>query len=100
MLLTQSPTGGQPDITDENAPFEHRCALTHGQHFKEEKKKSRRACRKLILVSMVSFVFCGSEAAGGTISGSLAILCDAAHQLSDVAGFVISFLAIYMTQKE
>ena len=48
---------------------------------------------------MVSFVFMGAEAAGGTISGSLAILCDAAHQLSDVAGFVISFLAIYLTKK-
>ena len=33
------------------------------------------------------------------MSGSLAILCDAAHQLSDVAGFVISFLAIYLTRK-
>lgn len=40
-----------------------------------------------------------TEAVGGTISGSLAILCDAAHQLSDVAGFVISFLAIYLTRK-
>lgn len=41
----------------------------------------------------------GVEAAGGTLSGSLAILCDAAHQLSDVLGFVISFIAIYMTKK-
>ena len=48
---------------------------------------------------MVSLVFCITEAVGGTISGSLAILCDAAHQLSDVAGFVISFLAIHLTRK-
>ena len=33
------------------------------------------------------------------MSGSLAILCDAAHQLSDVAGFVISFMALYLTRK-
>ena len=26
-------------------------------------------------------------------------MCDAAHQLSDVAGFVISFLALYLTRK-
>lgn len=45
-------------------------------------------------------IFCVTEAVGGTISGSLAILCDAAHQLSDVAGFVISFLAIYLTRKQ
>ena len=48
---------------------------------------------------MVSFVFCGTEAVAGTISGSLAILCDAAHQLSDVAGFVMSFIAIWLTKK-
>lgn len=29
----------------------------------------------------------------------MAILCDAAHQLSDVAGFVISFMAIWLTEK-
>lgn len=33
------------------------------------------------------------------MSSSLAILCDAAHQLSDVAGFVISFVAIHLTKK-
>lgn len=48
---------------------------------------------------MVSFIFCGVEAVGGLESGSLAILCDAAHQLSDVAGFVISFLALYLMRK-
>ena len=41
--------------------------------------KARRACNKLILVAIVSLVFCVTEAVGGTISGSLAILCDAAH---------------------
>ena len=40
-----------------------------------------------------------AEAVGGYLSGSLAILCDAAHQLSDVAGFVISFMAIWLTKK-
>ena len=33
------------------------------------------------------------------MSGSLAILCDAAHQLSDVAGFVMSFMALWLTRK-
>jgi zinc transporter 2 len=35
------------------------------------------------------------ELVGGIWSGSLAILTDAAHQLSDVAGFVISFVAMW-----
>lgn len=36
------------------------------------------------------------EIVGGYISGSLAIITDAAHMLSDVAGFLISYFAIYM----
>ena len=90
----------QRKITDENAVFDHRCALEHSQHFQNEAIKARRACKKLVLTAIVSLIFCASEAVGGTISGSLAILCDAAHQLSDVTGFVISFLAIYMTRKK
>jgi zinc transporter 2 len=39
----------------------------------------------------------GCEIAGGLISGSLAIMTDAAHMLSDVAGFMISYFAIYMS---
>ena len=49
---------------------------------------------------MISFFFCLTEAVGGKLSGSLAILTDAAHQLSDVAGFVISFIAICLTKKK
>jgi len=90
--------GGQ--IENENDKFAHRCALEHAEHFKREAFKARRACNKLVLTALVSFVFCLAEAVGGTISGSLAILCDAAHQLSDVTGFVISFLAIYLTRKQ
>ena len=86
-------------MTSDSIPYEHRCALEHSVHFKNEQVKARRACNKLILTALVSFIFCGAEAAGGTISGSLAVLCDAAHQLSDVAGFVISFMALWTMRK-
>jgi zinc transporter 2 len=36
------------------------------------------------------------EFVGGYVSGSLAIMTDAAHILSDVAGFLISYFAIYL----
>ena len=99
-LLDQEKANGPKVIAkDHKGAFQHRCALEHSQHYIDQQSKARRACNKLVLVSIVSFVFCGVEAVGGTLSGSLAILCDAAHQLSDVAGFVISFLAIYLTRK-
>ena len=51
---------------------------------------------KLLIVTAISFVFMAGEIAGGYLSGSLAIITDAAHMLSDVAGFLISYIAIYM----
>lgn len=38
----------------------------------------------------------GGELIGGILSGSLAIMTDAAHMLSDVASFMISYVSIYL----
>ena len=65
--------------------------------FKGKMAQGRRAIKKLVLVTFVCIVFCGVEAAGGIISGSLAILTDAAHQLSDVTGFIISIIAVFIS---
>ncbi len=51
---------------------------------------------KLLIVTGISFLFMSGEIVGGYLSGSLAIITDAAHMLSDVAGFLISYFAIYM----
>jgi zinc transporter 2 len=51
---------------------------------------------KLVTISIFATMFMSTELVGGTYSNSLAILTDAAHQLSDVAGFMLSFLSIYM----
>ena len=40
------------------------------------------------------------EFVGGYISHSLSIMADAAHMFSDVAGFMISFFSIYISQKK
>ena len=56
--------------------------------------------KKLFFVSVICFIFMGCEFAGGIISGSLAILADAAHMFSDVAGFMISFFSIYISQNK
>lgn len=38
----------------------------------------------------------GIEIVGGYYSGSLAIMTDAAHMLSDVAAFIISYIALWL----
>ena len=67
------------EVDSDSKPFQHRCALEHSVFYKEKEAASLRAIKKLILVATVSFFFCGTEAAGGILSGSLAILTDAAH---------------------
>ncbi|EGZ11482.1 hypothetical protein PHYSODRAFT_517016 [Phytophthora sojae] len=60
-------------------------------------ESARRAQRKLQLACLCSVVFMCAEVVGGSIAGSLAIMTDAAHLLSDVAGFCISLFAIWMS---
>ena len=54
----------------------------------------KRDTRRLLIAITLCFVFMVAEIVGGWLSGSLAIMTDAAHLLSDVAGFLISLLAL------
>ncbi|TDH74470.1 hypothetical protein CCR75_003068 [Bremia lactucae] len=60
-------------------------------------KSAKRAQRKLQLACMCSLLFMCAEIFGGFLAGSLAIMTDAAHLLSDVAGFCISLFAIWIS---
>ncbi|RLN58009.1 hypothetical protein BBJ28_00021578, partial [Nothophytophthora sp. Chile5] len=57
---------------------------------------AKRAQRKLQLACVCSLLFMCAEIVGGFLAGSLAIMTDAAHLLSDVAGFCISLFAIWV----
>lgn len=63
---------------------------------KDKQKEAKEARCKLLIVTFVCFLFMIGELVGGYISHSLAIMTDAAHMLSDVAGFLISYMAIYL----
>ncbi|TDH66124.1 uncharacterized protein CCR75_001503 [Bremia lactucae] len=56
------------------------------------------AMRKLQLACCGSFLFMCLQFAGGYYADSLAIMTDAAHLLSDVAGFLVSLFAMYLGQ--
>ncbi|OMJ95754.1 hypothetical protein SteCoe_833 [Stentor coeruleus] len=64
-------------------------------HQKNSKKYlSRLYCN---LAFSVVFMFC--EIAGGIISGSIAILTDAFHVLTDVLGFLITIASLHFTRR-
>ena len=55
---------------------------------------SKKAQSKLCCVVSICFLFMIIEVIGGYLSNSIAIMTDAAHMFSDVAGFGISIIAI------
>lgn len=67
---------------------------------KVESPESKKARNKLLRATMICFSFMLLEIAGGYIAGSLAIMTDAAHLLSDVAGFLISLFALYLGNRK
>ena len=56
--------------------------------------------RRLWLVFGLTVVFMGVEAAGGLISGSLALLADAGHMLSDATAMLLALLALWLAARE
>ena len=56
--------------------------------------------RKLIIVCGICLFFMVCEVLGGLYTGSLALLSDAAHLFSDIAGFLISLVALKLTSRQ
>lgn len=74
---TQPLLGGGSDVLTPRGP------LT------SEKDNAEKALRRLRIACVLCFLFMGAEVAGGYYANSLAIMTDAAHLLSDVAGLLI-----------
>lgn len=55
---------------------------------------NRKAMKKLLCVTIMTLVFVAIEIVGGIWANSIAILSDAAHLVSDVAGIGVSIIAL------
>ena len=55
--------------------------------------------RKLIVVIILNFVITITEIIGGLVSGSLALISDSLHNLSDAAAILLSYIAIKISNK-
>lgn len=76
------------------------CGLADGKNRAEDAHMRSAAAKKLSIAIVLCVIFIAVEVAGGLISHSLAVLTDAAHLLSDVAGFAISLFAIWASSWE
>jgi cation diffusion facilitator family transporter len=76
--------------------------LDSGEHCHDDELQKcidNKARRKLWLASGLCVIFMIAEAVGGILAGSLAVATDAAHLLTDFAGFMISLFALYMSTR-
>ena len=82
---------------DKEKIYQHKCALENEENFVKKQEEERIAITKLKWTAMVCFFFMICEIVGGYLSNSLAVMTDAAHTMSDLAGFMINMAAIYIS---
>ncbi|KAL4445153.1 hypothetical protein ABPG74_021966 [Tetrahymena malaccensis] len=96
---THTIANQQTENTDDCNTLSEKISL-HGTLYKPPNNNHNlEILRKLFIVSFIAFIFLVAEIVGGVISGSLAILSDAAHMFSDLSGFFISIVAVWISSK-
>jgi len=73
--------------------------LTYQNHRKKMEEVNKLIINKLMKISIFAGIFMIIEFFGGWIAGSLAIMTDAAHLLSDLSGFIISMVSLYIATR-
>ncbi len=71
----------------------------HGGHGHSHDHAAHASERSLAIAAGLTGTFMVVEAAGGLISGSLALLADAGHMLVDFAGLALAYIAIRMARR-
>jgi len=70
--------------------------MSHGHHGHHHHHGSRR---RLALVLALTCAFLGVEVVAGVLTGSLSLLADAGHMLTDVAGLVLALAAMKFAER-
>ncbi|MFA7341801.1 MAG: cation diffusion facilitator family transporter [Candidatus Methanomethylophilaceae archaeon] len=65
-----------------------------------ENEKQQTRGRKLLLSLLLNLIITIAQVIGGLVSGSLALLSDALHNLTDVVAIIISWVAVRISRKE
>jgi cobalt-zinc-cadmium efflux system protein len=74
---------------ENDAASEHRHTHSHSH------SRAARSRRRLSIVLVLTSVYMFAEAAGGWLTGSLALLADAGHALTDVAALALALIAVW-----
>ncbi|ESQ51451.1 hypothetical protein EUTSA_v10016787mg [Eutrema salsugineum] len=87
-----------PSKTEETIPLS--CAFTRQEHCVSESREREESIRRLSNLIFLYLIVMSVQIVGGFKANSLAVMTDAAHLLSDVAGLCVSLLAIKVSSWE
>ena len=74
---------------------ENSTASKHTHSHSHSHGRATRSRRRLSIVLVLTAIYMLAEAAGGWMTGSLALLADAGHMLTDVAALALALIAVW-----
>jgi zinc transporter 2 len=88
------------ELADEpsNKPEEDHSSESSEEH-PNEQGQSQLVIKKLLSICGICLLFMAVEIIGGLVAQSIAIISDAVHLLSDLSGFIISIVSLWIAQK-
>lgn len=81
-----------------HAHHHHEHGHGHGHAHAADLSNARNR-RRLAIVLVTTLGYMGAEVVGGLLTGSLALLADAGHMLSDAGALALSFAALWIAQR-
>jgi len=84
---------------DEHDDHDEEPLLDPGAAKKRKDEAQSRAKKALLIATVFTMIFMVLEIVGGYIAGSLAIMTDAAHLLTDVAAMLLSLVAMHLASR-
>ncbi|EEB11130.1 zinc transporter, putative [Pediculus humanus corporis] len=87
------------DLSVQTSHSNHNGDCHNGHHFMPTHLHNQSSSR-LLLALCLCIIFMAAEMIGGYIAGSVAVVSDGAHLLTDVIGFLISLIAIATSKKK
>ncbi|CAF2284426.1 unnamed protein product [Brassica napus] len=88
------------DYEETEEPIPLSCAFTRQEHCVSESREREESIQRLTSLICIYLIVMSVQIVGGYKANSLAVMTDAAHLLSDVAGLCVSLLAIKISSWE
>lgn len=79
--------------------WSNHCHPLNGDSSTAKRASSKRATKKLLIATILCTIFMFAEFILGYWAGSLAVMTDATHLLSDLASFILSIFAVWVSNK-